>query len=192
MEEDTDVATVREVRNLNICTAVTLSEKLAFQAFCHSHETNPSAMLRLMLAKVCPGQIEPGESSERATKTNPLFLRLRADEMKDVRQRAKSEGVSSPSWVRRVVLAVLRKAPAYTKQEEIALLSSNAELLAIGRNINQIAHHLNIHPDATDRITIAAINDLSALIRRHWDSVSALLNASWGRYSLDELEDIAE
>ena len=189
--EDDVVVPVREVRNLNLCAAVTRSEKQAFHAFCEAHEMSPSAMLRLMLSKVCP-DISPGEAPDRAAKTAPLFLRLRAEEVKDVRARAKSEGISAPGWVRRVVLAVLRKAPAYTKQEEIALLSSNAELLALGRNINQIAHHLNIHPEATDRITIAAINDLSALIRRHWDTVSVLLNASWGRYSLDELEDITE
>ena len=189
--EDDVVVPVREVRNLNLCAAVTRSEKQTFHAFCEAHEMSPSAMLRLMLSKVCP-DISPGEAPDRAAKTAPLFLRLRAEEVKDVRARAKSEGISAPGWVRRVVLAVLRKAPAYTKQEEIALLSSNAELLALGRNINQIAHHLNIHPEATDRITIAAINDLSALIRRHWDTVSVLLNASWGRYSLDELEDITE
>lgn len=148
----------------------------------------PSAMLRLMLSKVCPGQIEPGELPTRATKEAPLFLRLRPDEVAEVRRRAKLEGTTGPSWVRRVVLAIIRRAPSFTRTEETALLESNRELLAIGRNINQIAHHLNIHPDATDRVNAQVLAELSASIKQHREIVAQLVNASWGRYSLEDLD----
>ena len=176
------------IRNKTIGTAVTGSEKLAFQSFCMKRQISPSAMLRLMLSKVCPGEVEPGESPEKALNEKSLHLRLHPKEAIEIRKMAKQEGTTGPGWVRKLVRAALFRAPQFSPEEMNALRESNRELAAIGRNLNQIAHHLNIHPDATDRANAELLGALSDEIRRHRAQVTVFLKVNWGRFSDEDLD----
>ncbi|KJV29333.1 hypothetical protein VI06_10540 [Aquitalea magnusonii] len=151
MNSETDLD--REIRNKTIATAATPTEKAAFERFYQSKGMRPSQMLQLMLSRVCPGEIEPGDLPEKVAKETPLFLRLPQGEAKEVRQRSKREGTTQQGWARKLIRTTLRRAPQFTCVEENALLQSNRELAHLGRNVNQIAHQLNISLSASDQMT---------------------------------------
>lgn len=175
----------QEIRNKTIGMAATPAEKAAFEAFCRAKGIPPSQMLRLMLSRVCPGEIEPGDAQEKVAKETPLFLRLSKDEVKEIRQRSKCEGTTPQGWVRKLIRATVRRAPQFTRNEENALLQSNRELAHLGRNVNQIAHQLNISLNASDQMTAQRLEIIAKVIEAHRGKVYALINANWGRYGGD-------
>lgn len=179
-----------EQRQRHLGVRLTDAEKRAFRLFCNDRDKTPSAMLRLMLSRVCPGEIEPGDLPTRAAKDTPLFLRLNKPEVVSIRERAKREGTTPQGWVRKLIRANLRKTPQFTRDEESALLQSNRELAHLGRNINQIAHNLNISLNATDLVNAERLEALACELNAHRARVSALINASWGRFSEGEGGDV--
>jgi len=178
----------REIRAATICMAATPSEKAAFTAFCESKDLPPSQMLRLMLSRVCPGKIEPGEVSteKRPRKDGALFVTLTKTEAEAVRKRARQESTTGPSWVRKIIRTMLLKQPNFNPTEASALCESNRELGYLGRNINQIARELHISLNATDQINAKRLEALAKEISMHRDKVYALLNANWGRMGGNE------
>lgn len=172
----------RGIRNKTIGTAVTATEKAAFESFCADRNISPSKMVRLMLSKVCPGDIAPGNSEERNNKETPLYLRLEKKDVANIRQRAQRESTTAQGWIRKRIRAELHKIPPFNRDEEKSLLQSNRELTYIGRNINQIAIQLNISLNATDLFHAKELEKLVNEIRDHREKVSALINASWGRF----------
>lgn len=63
-----------------------------------------------------------------------------------------------------------------------ALGDSNYQLLALGRNLNQIARRLN--EGHYEPITVNRIETLSRLIEKHTDVVSDAIRASLERWSI--------
>lgn len=174
--------TSREIRSKTIAMAVTPPEKAAFEAFCAGKDLRPGQMLRLMLARVCPHIFESGDQPERVVKDTPLYLRLDKADVVEVRSRSQREGTTPQGWIRRLIRSVLHQTPQFSRVEENALLESNRELAHLGRNINQIAHQLNISLNATDQINAQQLAQLAASIEQHRSKVAKLINASWGRY----------
>ena len=177
----------KEIRNKTIAAAATPSEKAGFAAFCAGKGLAPGQMLRVMLSRVCP-EVFGGEqadvpvASERPVKSGPLFLRLESAVVVEVRQRAAQEGTTPQGWIRRLIRSTLQQTPQFSRGEENALLESNRELAHLGRNINQIAHQLNISLNSTDLVNAEVLEALTAEIEAHRAKVSRLVNASWGRY----------
>jgi hypothetical protein len=179
----------KEIRNKTIAAAATPTEKAGFEAFCAEKGLGPGQMLRLMLSRVCPdvfggSQVE-GEGAaqaDRVIKHEPLYLRLDKPMAVEIRQRAAREGTTPQGWIRRLIRSTLHQAPQFSRDEENALLESNRELAHLGRNINQIAHQLNISLSAVDLANAEVLEGLAAEIAAHRAKVSKLINASWGRY----------
>lgn len=173
---------VKEVRNKTIGMAATVREKAAFDAFCEEKGLKPGQMLRLMVSRVCPSVVGDVESVERTLKDTPLFLRLDKADAIAVRDRAQREGTTPQGWIRRLIRSMLHQTPQFSRVEENALLESNRELAHLGRNINQIAHQLNISLNATDQVHAGELAALVTSINKHRRKVAELINASWGRY----------
>jgi len=173
---------VKEVRSKTIAMAATAREKAAFESFCDEKEIKPGQMLRLMVSRVCPDIFELGDRPERVLKDTPLYLRLDKADAVEVRSRAKREGTTPQGWIRRLIRSMLHQTPQFSRVEENALLESNRELAHLGRNINQIAHQLNISLNATDQVHAEQLVELAASIEQHRGKVAKLINASWGRY----------
>jgi hypothetical protein len=93
--------------------------------------------------------------------TGKISVRLRPDDLLTLREPATARGVPTGTYVSFLIRSHLRSLPPLLAQELAALKSSLAELSAIGRNLNQIAHALNRgkHPHGPDRA------DLQALLR---------------------------
>ena len=166
--------------------------RAAFEQFANACNASAPALLqRLVQHVVQSARIDvteldlpkpPPLRSERVT------VRFSLEEMEAIRPLAAEFG-SVREWL--VALARSRiqpGSPQFSQREVHALYESNRELWAIGRNINQIAHALNLDLKQAGRLhgSRAHVDELSAvkaLIDAHTHKVMALCNASLDRWS---------
>ena len=76
----------------------------------------------------------------------------------------------------------LTREAQFSTPEIDALGESNYQLLALGRNLNQIARSLN--KGRYEPVTIERIEALGQLIRMHTEVVSSAIRASLERWSI--------
>jgi hypothetical protein len=93
------------------------------------------------------------------------------------------EGMTVSRWL--VGLARVRLAgdTSFSTAEVEALARSSQTLAAIGRNVNQIARHMNERPDK-DELTLAQIELVVREVREHTKIVTGLLAANSDRWRL--------
>lgn len=172
---------------LEIYLGVELRE--AWELYCQERGLKPGAALKASIKaeieRVKPGGIEPATQSDERPDNAPkkrAEVRLTPTEMEAVDARANREGCSRSTWLVNVVRGTLTKEPQMGMPEIDSLGESNYQLLAIGRNLNQIAKRLNEgHPDV---ITVKYIERLTDEIRKHVKKVSKVMGASIERWSL--------
>ena len=97
-------------------------------------------------------------------------------------ERAKAEGISRQQWVRKKVRMELHRLAPASKDELLALATSNRELNAIGRNLNQIARHLHETAGQENQMTLAYIQNFARYVKEHTTKVGQLVRESHGRY----------
>ncbi len=89
--------------------------------------------------------------------------------------------MSLPRWLTGLVRLHLVGEQQFGEVEVKALARSSQVLLALGRNINQIARNMNQRVDS-DELTLAQIEYLADLIKTHTEAVSAVLTANSRRW----------
>lgn len=108
---------------------------------------------------------------------------LTESEKRAIRERANIERCSMRRWIVDACRTGLTHEPQFGMKEIDALGESNYQLLAIGRNLNQIARRLNEGKHA--KITVEQIQALSARIDQHTDIVSTAIRASLERWNIE-------
>lgn len=108
---------------------------------------------------------------------------LTVSEKAAVKERAHVERCSMRRWVVDAIRTGLTHEPQFGMSEIDALGESNYQLLALGRNLNQIARRLN--EGHYEPLTVERIEALSRLIDKHTDVVSSAIRASLERWSLE-------
>jgi Bacterial mobilisation protein (MobC) len=93
--------------------------------------------------------------------TGKISVRLNPDDLLLLRERARARSVPTATYVSFLIRSHLRSLAPLLPDELKALKASIAELGAIGRNINQIAHAWN----RGDNPGEPSINDLKAVLR---------------------------
>ena len=69
--------------------------------------------------------------------------------------------------------------------EELRVLGeSNSRLLALGRNLNQIARQLNTNPGARERLKTEQIENLSRYVATHTAQVTSVMRANIDRWTV--------
>ncbi len=69
--------------------------------------------------------------------------------------------------------------------EELRVLGeSNSRLLALGRNLNQIARKINTNPGAHERLKTEQIENLSRHIAAHTAQVTGVMRANIDRWAV--------
>ncbi len=84
-------------------------------------------------------------------------------------------------WIVDAIRTGLTHEPQLGMSEIDSLGESNYQLLALGRNLNQIARRLN--EDHHEPITFECIKALSRIIDKHTDVVSGAIRATLERWS---------
>jgi hypothetical protein len=117
-----------------------------------------------------------------------IYLRLRAEDRLLLQERASARGMAAATYMSVLARVHLRNLPPLPRDELLALKRTVAELGAIGRNLNQIAHVANqsgriVGPDQGD---LRAFLKVCGAVRDHVKALLSANLASWGLGSRSE------
>lgn len=175
-----------------IITRVTPGMKAAFEAFAAKRkQTAPAALkniIEAVVASVPQEEKRPLEVVIPEPRSERVTVRFSKTEMALLRTIAKDFG-----GVREWLVALARSriqpdSPQFSENEIRALYESNRELWAIGRNVNQIAHAINLDLKQTGRLErgLAHLKELEGLgetIKAHTNNVMRLCNSAMDRWA---------
>lgn len=165
--------------------------KVPWQAWCQQQGVTPSHALRQVLRQALDQT--PGSSAaprlrltrRRERATARIKLNVTPSELAALRTCARYEGYQPTAWVVAMIRTKLTGEPHVGQSELAALTRSNQQLLALGRNLNQIAKVLNTSPENRGAFRVEVITELSRVIRTHTDRVSDVLRGTLARWSLE-------
>lgn len=147
--------------------------------YCSAKDTKSAVLLRRYIEGITAGDIPAHSETVKDTKGRAIKIAFSKKDYAAISERVKREGASSrPSWIKKIVIAELDKAPIFNNQQLQVLDESCYELNAIGRNLNQIAHQLNIDFRDSNQITRELIEGLEKKIEKHTRLVYELINQS--------------
>lgn len=165
--------------------------KKPWVAYCQALGKKPGAALKEAIEQ----QLEKAESFSkpepmRQTDEVPdgepkvrFEVLLTLSEKAALLDRANLENCSQRRWVVDAIRAGLTKEPQFGMKEIEVLGESNYQLLAIGRNLNQVAKAMN--EGRRDAITIQSIEQLRQIIDTHTETVSGAIRASLERWNIE-------
>jgi hypothetical protein len=159
--------------------------KARWLSYCAAHNVTPSQAFRQVVAKLtaddgpsaAPGVVEQGQRKIRKV------IRLTPDEIAKITVRASADGYSVSRWLVALIRARVYAAPQLGQPELAGLAKSNLLLLAVGRNLNQIARAVNVTGATNRRVPDDKIAELRAIITDHTDLVAAVLARNMERWS---------
>ncbi|EJK98791.1 MobC [Pseudomonas fluorescens Q2-87] len=108
---------------------------------------------------------------------------LTASEKAAIKERAQMERCSMRRWIVDAIRAGLTHEPQFGMSEIDALGESNYQLLALGRNLNQISRRLN--EGAYEPVTVERIEALTRIVDNHTDIVNRAIRASLERWNVE-------
>lgn len=106
----------------------------------------------------------------------PILLPYYIKEL--AKQRSRSKGMRLGRWIAALVQSNILGKAVVVNEEIIALRESNRNLLAIGRNLNQIAKALNENFYEVDRVKIEILSELKRAIQEDHERIDELLAAA--------------
>lgn len=165
--------------------------KDAWAVHCRRSGLNASEGLRNLLQSVLAKKPQKHSHARTdhlslvpASKSAPekLTIRLTRRELQDAEAFIARLGIKSINrWLVGLVRTHLYSEPILTERELAAIVQSTGELRAIGRNLNQIARHLNYGEPLPDS-HLEIIEALREHIAAHTDQVSTILSKNVSRW----------
>ncbi|HDS1667626.1 plasmid mobilization relaxosome protein MobC [Stenotrophomonas maltophilia] len=165
--------------------------KRQWEAHCKSQGVTSSALIQATIEQIleAAGKAEPVAAIKRSREpTEPerkerCELLLTTSEKAGVRERADLEGCSMRRFMVDAIRAALTREPQFGMRAVEVLGDSNYQLMAIGRNINQIARRLNEGRGAA--LQIEKLDALHGVIQQHIRHVSDVTRASLERWPIE-------
>lgn len=155
--------------------------------FCAENGTTSSAAMRGVVRKLTNRVPEPRvfEALHELpdTRKKRVELRLTESEFACVRNLAEASGSSPNAWAINLIRANLTRTPQLGFHELQMLGKSNCSLLAIGRNLNQIARWMNANKGSAPP-DLAYIERLYQHVVGHTDEVTTIMRANLDRWTL--------
>ncbi|GAW87315.1 conserved hypothetical protein [Bathymodiolus platifrons methanotrophic gill symbiont] len=159
-------------------------EKEAWESFCSSQKMTGSGMLRKLITHVTKGQIIFNSKKNKTPKEGIISMRFNSKDVEEIEKRAKKEGFENRSqWGRALILNKIDNHPTFTIEEIKAIVESNRQLSAIGRNLNQITRALNIDATNSNSPSEELLISLSKTIDNQQGKIMSLLDQSLNRWS---------
>ncbi|MEO7864197.1 MAG: hypothetical protein ABIU05_27945 [Nitrospirales bacterium] len=164
--------------------------KQPWLAWCAKQRMQPSEALRQVLAKVMHGDLpvsvpRSAEVRDRAEKPRVrVEVHLTESEHRLLKPLARAEGFAVTKWIVALIRARLIKHPQFGQSELESLARSNQQLLAIGRNLNQLAKALNTSPQDRRAFRVDLITELSSRIQTHTKTVSNVMRGNLERWQI--------
>jgi hypothetical protein len=164
--------------------------KRRWQVFCVRQGSTPSDALRQVIVRLLNGSTTAG-SPTPSTHEQPdisrrrMEVRLTETEYARIEALALQQGMSANRWVIHLIRANLSGEPQFGMTELRTLGESNSRLLAIGRNLNQIARHMNAGRALETVVTAERIDTLTRHIKTHTARVADIMRANIDRWRLE-------
>ncbi|MGE8546723.1 MAG: hypothetical protein ACN6OC_04690 [Alcaligenes sp.] len=164
--------------------------KRRWQVFCVRQGSTPSDALRQVIVRLLNGSTTassptPSTHEHPDTSRRRLELRLTETEYARIEALALQQGMSANRWVIHLIRANLSGEPQFGMTELRTLGESNSRLLAIGRNLNQIARHMNAGRALETVVTAERIDTLTRHIKAHTARVADIMRANIDRWRLE-------
>jgi hypothetical protein len=153
--------------------------------YCKARGVTPSEAFRQVVAKLTAaegGQPIPREAADAGTARIRKEVRLTKGELHEAEAIAKREGFSLGRWIVALINARLDGTPQLGQQELEGLARSNMQMLAIGRNLNQLARVANQGRRLYSPVRCTLIHDIQALIHQHTGQVARVMTANISRW----------
>lgn len=162
--------------------------KAPWLAYCKRHDTTVSEAFRVVVAKLIAAPA-PEAGSDAVHGNMPgrgkirKEVRLTPIEVARIEAIAAADGYSLTRWINALIRSRLDGGPQLGQHELSALGKSNLQLLAIGRNINQIARAVNNGNRDLLPLLEPVLGELRGLITTHTVKVAQLLEHNLARWS---------
>jgi hypothetical protein len=167
--------------NVHLQTWVPREFKEHFTRVAKAQGLSESALLRRLLEHMVVPAPKPDDlvitPVEELPSARRVSVRLRADDLLLLRERAEARGLPTSIYITYLVRSHLMAQAPLPAQELAALKMSVAEIGAIGRNINQIARAVNQQqwPSGPDPAVLSEMTQVLTAMRAH---IKALINAN--------------
>ncbi len=177
-----------------------------WDAFLKEHGEDGAGVLRRVMAQLIsrskppkpkvaaqaflePAAMEVTRTVDRAPK-KAIKLLLTEDERAALSVIADDRECSIQFWIVSLVRAALTRGITVGGKELEALGQSNYQLMAIGRNLNQIAHQINADPERNlHHVTLDLLEKLTAKLEKHRKLVGAVVSANSHRWKLKSADE---
>ena len=176
---------------LVLIARVTSGFKDAFARYASSvGRSAPAALKGIVERVVAATRVQAAELEvprAHAVRSERVTVRFSKDEFAEIQPRAQDFG-SVRDWLVALVRSqIAPEAPQFSPHALQVLYESNRELSAIGRNVNQIAHALNLDMQQAGglrrgRALVEELTSLKAAIAAHTERVTVLCAASSARW----------
>lgn len=159
-------------------------------AWCAENSVTPSEGIKEVIKKLTARHEPIPKKKSRAVHGVRDHTRVRKEisltesEYETALRHANAAGYSFNKWVIALVRAQLTQAPQLGQKEQDLLGESNYQLLAIGRNLNQIAKWLNTNPNDKTAYSLELIERLNEFLRGHVAKSSKVIEANTERWKI--------
>lgn len=156
--------------------------------FCAANNTNSSEAMRNVVLKLT-SRLANEPRIFQVDHENPdlgrrrVELRLTTTEFSGIEELAHQVGNSPNAWIINLIRANLTRSPQLGQHELQALGKSNSQLLAIDRNLNQIARWMNANKGSAQP-ELERIEQLYRFIVTHTEEVAAIMRCNIDRWLL--------
>lgn len=174
----------------NLSVRLDADLKARWSDFCIQQKSTPSAGVRQVICRLLDGRPAVAAVAAASKNESPdtnrrrLEVRLTESEHCHIQAQADQQRMSANQWVINLIRANLAAEPQFGMDELRVLGESNSRLLAIGRNLNQIARQINAGHIEHDRLKVEHIEKLSRHIVAHTGQVSDAMRANIDRWRL--------
>lgn len=151
--------------------------------YCCAHGTTPSEAFRMVVAKLT-GDLVVSVPAEEPVDEGKVRreIRLTHAELQAVEVLAEQEGFAPTRWIVALVRARLGYGAQLGQQELELLARSNMKILAMGRNLNQIAKGILANPRYRTECPPELIEAANILIQEHANRVASVLTSNVQRW----------
>lgn len=152
--------------------------------YCKANHTTPSDAFRQVVAKLT-GAVPTDQSSPDPESPGKVRkeIKLTPREIAGITLAAERDGFQFSRWIVALIRAHLGSGAQLGQKELEALARSNMQILALGRNVNQIARALHANPKLVDQSKVEDLEAIKAAIKSHSETVASVLEANVKRWS---------
>jgi hypothetical protein len=160
--------------------------KPQWEAYCQRTGVSASEAIRLLVSQALgsiPHAVQCFALADTGARRQRIEIRLTLDECAALQEVAGMAGFSANRWIVAMIRAQLTSMPQFGERELITLATSNSQLAAIGRNLNQIARALNTR-EPVEPYRFKVLETLKSEVDDHLDVVNRVIRANldrWGR-----------